>query len=84
MDAAAGFTAETVPEQGPGTEFIWQAFRSEMSARGFARHLAQTVDHRLDVQKAAPGRYLVGFRYETAAERESVLQAIAEVVGSAQ
>ena len=69
---------------GAGTEYIWQGFRSEMSARGFARHLEATLNRHLEVHKAAPGRYLVGFHYESAAERESLLQAVAEAMGNPQ
>lgn len=73
---------EPAAEGTRGTEFIWQAFRSEMSARGFARHLEETLHHPMQVQKASAGRYLVGFRYESAAERETVLKAMSQIMGS--
>jgi hypothetical protein len=82
--ATGGLPTEAEAARRPGTEFVWQAFRSEMSARGFARHLQENLDHRLEVQKAAPGQYLVGFRYESAAERDQVLHEIAEIMGSAR
>lgn len=82
--AAVADDALEPASSGAGTEYIWQGFRSEMSARGFARHLEATLNRRLEVHKAAPGRYLVGFHYESAAERESLLQAVAEAMGNSQ
>ena len=48
------------------------------------QHVEATVDHRLEVHKAGPGRYLVGFRYESAAERETVLLAMAQMMGTSR
>jgi len=82
--ATGGLPTEAEAAGHPGTEFVWQAFRSEMSARGFARHLQENLEHRLEVEKAAPGQYLVGFRYDSAAERDQVLHEIAEIMGIAR
>ncbi len=59
----------------------WSPFRSETSARGFAKKLEQEVAHDFRVVKAGPGRYEVGFDFSSKPERSSVLDAIKAFTG---
>lgn len=59
---------------------IWQPFRSEASASGFADYLTRQTGQDFIVEKTAPGEYQVGFFSEGEADRASVLEAIRHLV----
>ena len=66
------------PAESPDARFqsAWTPFRSETSARGFARRLSTQIGSDLRVIKTAPGRYEVGFDYISEAERLRMLASI--------
>ncbi len=64
-------------------QVAWSPFRSEASARGFARHLQVQTGHEFRVLKAAPGKYEVGFAFDTEEERTTRLDAVRQLTGYA-
>lgn len=84
-DLATGVTEEEdVPYSALGTSLFqvaWSPFKSETSARGFAARLERQVSQEFQVIKMGPGRYEVGFLFESEPERSAVLNAINEITG---
>jgi len=62
-------------------QVAWSPFRSETSAKGFAARLARQLSQEFRVIKTGPGRYEVGFHFESDVERSDVLNAINEITG---
>jgi len=83
IPAPAPAPAQAVPVPADeATEFVWKPFQSKISASGFANRLALSLDHPFDVHRQGPGRYQVGFTYESDEERALVLQRIARITGT--
>jgi len=61
-----------------GRSPVWVPFHSERSARGFARHLSEQLEHPFDVRRQGPGRYQVQFQWQDPAERDALLAAIVD------
>ncbi|MDZ7684838.1 MAG: hypothetical protein U5O39_07365 [Gammaproteobacteria bacterium] len=59
----------------------WSPFRSETSARGFARKLREQTTHEFEVVRVGPGHYEVGFEFESSDERDTILNAVESVTG---
>jgi hypothetical protein len=59
----------------------WSPFRSETSAKGFASKLRKQLAHDFQVVKTGPGRYEVGFRFDSQRDREIILGAINDLTG---
>lgn len=79
-----------VPETGDpagGTaqrwQVVWTPFRSELSARGFARHLEEVTGREYRVTPEPPWRYRVEFAYLDEEDRRSALALIALATGQA-
>jgi hypothetical protein len=62
-------------------QVAWSPFRSETSAKGFAARLERQISREFQVIKTGPGRYEVGFLFESDPERTDVLKAINEITG---
>ena len=62
-------------------QVAWSPFRSETSAKGFAARLQRQLSQEFQVIKTGPGRYEVGFHFESDPERTDVLKAINEITG---
>lgn len=77
-------TADVHPHSGtePPVAFVWQAFHSEISARGFARQLQEILAYPLEVRKQGPARYLVAFTYDSDDQRDALLQEIEQIMGT--
>ncbi len=80
---AAGPQQRAVAARQPGNASapVWEPFRSEMSAVGFADRLTRSLDHPFLVERRGPGRYQVVFGYRDEAERTTLLQDAAAVTG---
>jgi len=63
---------------GGGRSPVWVPFHSERSARGFARHLSEHLEHPFDVRRQGPGRYQVQFQWQDPAERDALLAAMVD------
>ena len=63
------------------TQAVWVPFHSEMSARGFARRLAEQFGHPFSVEREGPGAYNVVFSYDHPEQREQMLADVKEVTG---
>ena len=55
---------------------VWKAFRSEISARGFAGRLAHLTDQDYRVRRVAPWSYQVELAYTDERQRDAVLDEI--------
>ncbi len=66
---------------GPAWEPVWRAFRSELSAKGFAGHLERVTGQAYRVRRTSPWTYQVELRYRDAAERDSLLREIESRTG---
>lgn len=62
-------------------QVAWSPFRSETSAKGFAAKLEQQLAQDFRVIRTGPGRYEVGFDFDTKASRLVVLSAISDLTG---
>ena len=62
-------------------QVAWSPFRSETSAKGFALKLRKQLAHDFQVVKTGPGRYEVGFRFDSQRDRETILGAINALTG---
>jgi hypothetical protein len=62
-------------------QVAWSPFRSETSAKGFASKLRKQLAHDFQVVKTRPGRYEVGFRFDSQRDREIILGAINDLTG---
>ena len=62
-------------------QVAWSPFRSETSARGFASKLKQQLAHDFQVIKTGPGRYEVGFHFDSQSDRKIILSAINDLTG---
>lgn len=62
-------------------QVAWSPFRSERSARGFASKLKQQLAHDFQVIKTGPGRYEVGFHFDSQSHRKIILSAINDLTG---
>jgi hypothetical protein len=60
---------------------VWIPFRSEVSARGFATRLQRQVLTEFLVVKIGPGKYEVGFHYNSDKERTDILHNINSLTG---
>lgn len=60
---------------------VWAPFHSQMSAKGFAARLSRALDHDFRVERRAAGAYEVVFDAATPAERDALLNEIAELTG---
>lgn len=81
-DAAADAVAVTAnADAQAGEQTVWAPFHSEMSARGFAQRLSQSLHHPFRVERRGPGRYQVVFGYGNDAERQTLLDRAAELTG---
>jgi hypothetical protein len=65
----------------PGSHVVWVAFRSAMSASGFAERLSANLDHPFEVERRGPGRYEVVFDYRDEPQRREILNEAARVTG---
>jgi hypothetical protein len=66
--------ADTVERDAPSPRYwqvFWKPFRTELSARGFARHLAEATGLDIEVVQGAPGRFRAAFSYGDEAERRA-------------
>jgi hypothetical protein len=68
-------------ERQPGWQPLWQAFRSELSAKGFAGQLQRLTGQRYRVRRTSPWAYQVELAYDDARQRDAVLQEIARKTG---
>lgn len=62
-------------------QVAWSPFRSETSANGFAAQLKHHLAHDFLVIKTGPGRYEVGFHFESNTDRTVILSAINDLTG---
>ena len=62
-------------------QVAWSPFRSETSAKGFASKLRKQLAHDFQVVKTGPGRYEVGFRFDSQRDRKIILGAINDLTG---
>jgi hypothetical protein len=62
-------------------QVAWSPFRSETSAKGFASKLRKQLAHDFQVVKAGPGKYEVGFRFDSQRDRKIILSAINDLTG---
>jgi len=60
-----------------GRSPVWVPFHSERSARGFARHLSERLEHPFAVSRQGPGQYQVQFEWQDALQRDELLAALA-------
>jgi hypothetical protein len=70
--------------QMPGSKLFqvaWSPFRSETSAKGFASKLTKQLAHDFQVIKTGPGRYEVGFHFDSQRDRKIILSAINDLTG---
>lgn len=70
--------------QMPGSKLFqvaWLPFRSETSAKGFASKLKKQLAHDFQVIKTGPGRYEVGFHFDSQRDRKIILNAINDLTG---
>jgi hypothetical protein len=68
----------------PGSKLFqvaWSPFRSETSAKGFASKLTKQLAHNFQVIKTGPGRYEVGFHFDSQRDRKIILSAINDLTG---
>jgi hypothetical protein len=64
-----------------GMHLFWSPFRSEWSARGFARRLTSATQVPVEVVSAGPGRYRVAFSYQDETERLAHIERIETITG---
>lgn len=62
-------------------QVAWSPFRSETSANGFASTLEKQLTHEFRVIKTGPGRYEVGFHFNSQNDRSVILSAINDLTG---
>lgn len=62
-------------------QVAWSPFRRQTSANGFAAQLKHHLAHDFLVIKTGPGRYEVGFHFESDTDRTVVLSAINDLTG---
>ena len=62
-------------------QVAWSPFRSQTSAKGFAAKLEKQLGQDFRVIRTGPGRYEVGFHFDTKASRLVVLSAISDLTG---
>ena len=55
---------------------VWEAFRSELSAKGFADHLKRLTQHEFRVRRQSAWTYQVEFAYATDTELTEALDDI--------
>ena len=60
---------------------VWQAFRSELSAKGFAGQLQRLTGLEYRVRRASPWNYQVEFAFADAGQRDTVLRDIETKTG---
>ncbi len=80
--AAAG--QEAAPTGGAprvGTSVVWDNFRSEATARGFAGFIARKTGRRFEVQPVGLGHYRVVYHYASEADRQATLAAVNNIAG---
>lgn len=68
-------------ERQPGWQPLWQAFRSELSAKGFAGHLQRLTGQHYRVRRTSPWAYQVELAYDDTRQRDAVLQEIRRKTG---
>lgn len=62
-----------------GSEVIWDSFRSEVTARGFAEFMARQTGRRFEVQPLGLGQYQVVYHYVSEEDRQAALRAVGNV-----
>lgn len=72
-----------IPPPEPRWHLVWNPFRSEFSANGFAERLAQATGMDFRVTRVRPGRYEVAFAYLDEEQRQSRLARISAATGLA-
>lgn len=69
------------PEPQRSWQPVWRPFRSEISANGFAEHLARLTRQDYRVRRVRAWAYRVEFAYDQDAERTETLRQIEEKTG---
>ena len=77
----AGAATVEPREAAGGTAVIWQQFRSEVTARGFAGFVARRTGRTFEVQPQALGQYAVVYRYTDAADLAATRAAVDRLAG---
>jgi hypothetical protein len=62
-------------------EPVWRAFRSELSAKGFADHLERLTGQEYRVRRTSPWAYQVELPYFDEAQRDAALHEIQSKTG---
>ena len=62
-------------------EPVWRAFRSELSAKGFANHLKNLTGQEYRIRRTFPWAYQVEVAYTDEGQRDAVLREIQSKTG---
>lgn len=71
--------ASREPSTDAGTEVIWDSFRSEVTARGFAEFMARKTGLPFEVESLGLGQYRVVYRYASEDDRLAALDAVGKL-----
>lgn len=81
LDPAAEAAEPAAPAHDSQWQSIWNPFRSQIAANGFAARLAAVTDIDYRVVRLKPGAYQVAFAYADDSERTAKLAQIAGATG---
>ncbi|UCG71550.1 MAG: hypothetical protein JSV45_09790 [Chromatiales bacterium] len=81
MDEASAAAAPAAPAQDAHWQSIWNPFRSQIAANGFAARLSAVTDIDYRVVCLKPGAYQVAFAYSDDSERAAKLAQIQGATG---
>ena len=66
---------------GSAAAAVWEPFRSQRSAEGFAKRLSRELNHSFRVERQGAGAYQVMLDANSRGERDLLLAQIAEITG---